>query len=86
MPHVDRKLERLGGLIRPRCIRCRRCLKAAPLDTSALRLRREDLDRENQAELPCDEANGRMTVDTEKSGSWEEPGETRDEVWTVLGT
>ena len=34
----------------------------------------------------CDEANGRMTVDTEKSGSWEEPGETRDEVWTVLGT
>ena len=38
------------------------------------------------AGLPCDEANGRMTVDTEKSGSWEEPGETRDEVWTVLGT
>ena len=54
------------------------------MDTSALRLRREDLDRENQAELPCDEANGRMTVDTEKSGSWEEPGETRDEVRTVL--
>ena len=41
----------------------------APLGTSALRLRREDLDRENQAELPCNEANGRMTVNTEKSGS-----------------
>ena len=34
----------------------------------------------------CDSVHGQMAVDTEKSGSWEEPGETRDEVWTVLGT
>ena len=40
-------------------------------------MRREDLDREDQAGLPCDDGNGRMTEDTEKSGSWEEPGETR---------
>jgi len=32
-------------------------------------MRREDLDRENQAELPCDGVNDRMAEDTEKSGS-----------------
>ena len=61
-----------------------RALKAGPLNAPALRLRREDLDRENQAGLPCDGAGGLMALDTEKSDSWEGPRETRDEVRTVL--